>query len=153
MELGEFTMDLDPNEGRVRQRVAFHGVFDPPEFESLAASPPLQEAARRTCRKALLWWRDNPGSIRTDASNPKDARADRISTWSSRKSVAEAVIEEYQVSSSRVNAGIIVMGVAGRWSRIEEPGVLLCSEETFADDALFPADLKKAFETGLRRSA
>ena len=171
IELGEFTMSPNRDDGRARRTAAFRGEFDPPDFECLTASHPLQEAARRTCGQALHWWRDyrdstsqdSSGSFETpkvisegagglDTSNLKNAHANRMSTWTSRKLVAEAIIEEYQVSPSRVNAGVVVLEVSGRWSRIQEPGLLLCSGETFADNDQFLLELKKAFETGLRRS-
>jgi hypothetical protein len=144
-ELGEFTVDGFSDDGRARELAAYQAVFDPPEFESLAPCPPLRDVARRISGPALLWWRGN----RHDMNEV--GHADRMVTWSSRRSVAEAVIEEYQVSPGRVRAGVIVLRVVGKWSRIPEPGVLLCSFETLGDESLFLGELKKTFETGLRR--
>jgi hypothetical protein len=138
-ERGEFARELDPHEGRARQRAAVFGVFDPPEFASLAGSPPLQKAARQVCNQALKW----------DSGRGGVAPEGR-SAWLAQKSVAESVIEEYQVSPGRVSAGVIVLAVTGQWSNIPEPGVLLCSQEFFADSEAFLPALKRTFETGLR---
>jgi hypothetical protein len=142
-ERGAFARGLDPNVGRARQRAAVFGVFDPPGFASLAGSPPLQESAQQLGDRALKWGSGH-------ASGHRGAAPERKAAWLAQKSMAESVIEEYQVSPGRVSAGIIVLTVTGQWSNIPEPGVLLCSEEFFADSELFLPALKRAFETGLR---
>jgi hypothetical protein len=140
-ERGEFARGVDGEAVRSRQRAAVFAVFDPPEFATLAGSPPLQRAARQVCNQALQW--------RTEH---RAVAPDRRSAWLAQKSVAESVIEEYQVSPGRVCAGVLVLDVEGPWSNIPEPGILLCSSEFFADHDVFLPALKRTFETGLRRS-
>jgi hypothetical protein len=65
------------------------------------------------------------------------------------KDVAEAVIAEHAVSPGRVRGAVIVLSVAGSWSRIVEPGVVLCSDEAYLDDSQFAVVLKDMFESGL----
>jgi hypothetical protein len=144
---GEFAGTADPNEGRTRQRAAVFGVFDSPDFASLADSPALQDASRRVCDQALRWEserRDRPRPHRRESHERKAA-------WLAQKAVAESVVEVYQVNPGRVCAGVIVLAVTGEWSNIAEPGVLLCSEKFFDDGELFLPALKMTFETGLSR--
>jgi len=144
---GEFAGTADPNEGRERQRAAVFGVFDSPDFACLADNPALQDASRRVCDQALRWENERRGRPRPHGRESPERRA----AWLAQKSVAESVMEEYQVSPGRVCAGVIVLAVTGQWSNIPEPGVLLCSEECFADGELLLPALKMTFETGLRR--
>jgi hypothetical protein len=65
------------------------------------------------------------------------------------KDVVEMVIAERQILPERVNAGVIVLSVRDSWSTIVYPGVLLCSESTYADDSRFALELKKAIESSL----
>ena len=139
-ERGDYARVVGSDAGRTQQRAAVFAVFDPPEFATLADSPSLQKAARQVCNQALQW------KVEHRAVAP-----DRKSAWLAQKAVAESVIEEYQVSPSRVAAGVIVLDVSGPWSNIPEPGVLLCSSEFFVDNELFLPALKRTFETGLRR--
>jgi hypothetical protein len=150
VELGEFARDVDQPERRTSpsQLESFGRVFDPPEFGSLSESRRLQEVARQVSPHALRWWSEN-----RENRHPRGEPAERKSAWSSYRSVAESIIEDYQVRPGRVAAGVIVLAVDGPWSNITEPGVLLCSEESFADREAFLVDLKRTFETGLRRSA
>jgi hypothetical protein len=143
---GEFASAPDPREGRTRQQAAVFEVFDPPDFASLRETAPLQKAAQRVGDQALRWGNESR-RLQAHGRGGAEGRA----AWLAQKSVAESVMEEYQVSPARVSAGVIVLAVNGRWSNIPEPGVLLCSEEFFADGELFPPALKRAFEAGLRR--
>jgi hypothetical protein len=138
-ERGAFARVADLSVGQARQRAAVLAVFDPPEFATLADNLPLQKAARQVCNQALQW--------RTEH---RAIALDRKSAWLAQKAVAESVIEEYQVSPSRVSAGVIVLDVCGQWSSIPEPGILLCSSEFFADHEVFLPALKRTFETGLQ---
>ncbi len=105
-------------------------------FESLADFPTLRSAAQRTWKQGIEW---------TNAHAAKTLRRD----WAIPKNVAELVMQEHQVPPERVRAAVLVMAVKGEWSFISDPGVLLCSEETFFDDALFAVELKRTFESGL----
>jgi hypothetical protein len=146
-ERGEFATVADPDDGRARQRAAAFGVFDSPDFASLADRPVLQDVSRRVCDQALRWENERRGRPRPRGLESHERRA----AWLAQKSVAETVIEEYQVNPGRVCAGVMVLAVTGQWSNIAGPGVLLCSEELFADDDRFLPALKMTFETGLRR--
>jgi hypothetical protein len=147
IQRGEFARTADSNEGRARQRTAVFEAFDSPDFASLADSPALQDASRRVCDQALRWENERRGRPRPHGRESHE----RKTAWLAQKSVAESVIEEDQVNPDRVCAGVIVLAVTGQWSNIPEPGVLLCSEEFFADGELFLPALKMTFETGLRR--
>jgi hypothetical protein len=146
-ERGEYARADDPSDGRARQRAAVLDVFDPPGFASLGESPALHKAAQQLGSRALLWGNKSQGPRRHGRGGPEGGAA-----WLVQKSVAESVIEEYQVSPGRVSAGVIVLAVAGLWSNIPEPGVLLCSESFFGESEAFRPALKRTFETGLRRA-
>jgi hypothetical protein len=143
---GEFASVADPDDGRTRQWATGSEVFDPSEFTSLSGSAPLQKAAQRVGDQALRWGNESRRPKRQGRGGPEGKAA-----WLAQKSMAESVIEEYQVDPGRVSAGVILLAVTGLWSSNPEPGVLLCSEEFFDDGALFPPALKRTFETGLRR--
>ena len=139
-ERGEFARVADREVGRARQRAAVFAVFDPPEFATLADSPPLQRAARQVCNQALQW-----------RSEHRAVAPDRKSAWLAQKAVAESVIEEYQVSPSRVSAGVIVLDVER--TVVEHPrtrGTPLLERVLRRHELFLPA-LKRTFETGLRR--
>jgi hypothetical protein len=112
-------------------------VFDPVEaFASLSERPLLQRAAVQTWRPANEWMKlHSRQGERRGSLVPKD--------------VAEAVIEEHAVSPGRVRGAVIVLSVTGSWSRIVEPGVVLCSDEAYLDDSQFAVVLKDTFESGL----
>ena len=152
-----------------RKRVA--QAFSPRDFDHLASCPPLQEAARRSCEQALVWWRDNrqnghqtlnmsSSHEALDSSN-QGVRTSGVTTrvdqepsgWQSVKDVAEVVMDEYQVEAERVRACVIVLAVEGIWSNVRQPGVLLCSEAAFADGPLYATELRRAFESGLSGGA
>jgi hypothetical protein len=146
-------------------------VFDPRDFDHLAGCPSLQEAARRSCEQALVWWRDNrqngrqalsvPSSLETLDSWNQGIRRSGVtapidqnsSGWQSMKDIAEAIMDDYQVGAQRVRAGVIVLAVEGIWSNIPQPGVLLCSEAAIADGPLYAAELRRAIESGLIKGA
>lgn len=65
------------------------------------------------------------------------------------KAVVDDVCAEYQVSASRLNAGVISLAVEGTWSSFPRPGVLLCSENVLKEDALFAPLLRDTFTQGL----
>ena len=158
-------------ESRKSRQEQMAQVFSPRDFDHLASCPTLQEAARRSCEQALVWWRDNrqnghqalnvPSNL--EALDPRNqgvrrsgvtVRADQdASGWRSMKDVAEAVMDDYQVGVERVRARVIVLAVEGIWSNIPQPGVLLCSEAVFVDGPLYAAELRRAFESGLSGGA
>jgi hypothetical protein len=112
-------------------------VFDPVEaFVSLSERPLLQRAAVQTWRPANEWMKHH--------SRQGERRGSLVP-----KDVAEAVIAEHAVSPGRVRGAVIVLSVTGSWSRIVEPGVVLCSDEAYLDDSQFAVVLKNTFESGL----
>jgi hypothetical protein len=104
----------------------------------------LDGETRRSCDRALAWWRDNRQSGRAalnvpsspevlDSWNQEVGRlgattriAQEPSGWKSAKEVAEAVMDDYQARAERVRAAVIVLAVEGMWSNIPQPGILLC---------------------------
>jgi hypothetical protein len=130
---------------KLGERAQMDQLFSPRDLDHFASCPPLQEAARRSCRHALAWWRDNrqnSGRTLHDSSHSQSMRT-----------IAEAVMDEHQVGGERVRAGVIVLAVDGIWSNIPQPGVLLCSEAVFADSHIYGAELRRTLESGLTRGA
>jgi hypothetical protein len=114
-------------------------VFDPFEgFESLEESPLLRDAALKTWQQGVEWSKQYQSQDMGHGSPLA-------------KTVAESVIRERQVTPGRVRAGVLLLSVSGKWSNLPEPGLLLCSDEAYADEGLYAAELKKAFEAGLTR--
>ncbi len=121
---------------------ARQSVWDPLEgFKSLSEYPVLRSAAQRSWPQGYEWSKTR-GSSRFRPSSA----GHRSPTP---KMVAEQVIEERHVSPDRVSAAVIVLEVNGRWFHLAAPGLLLCSEEFFFDDASFAQELKTTFESGL----
>ena len=116
---------------------AISSVFDPFEgFESLEDSPLLKDAAVKTWRQGAEWFelygtRRNRHGLTLPLT------------------VAESVIRDKRVSPERVRAAVLIFGVIGKWSNLLEPGLLLCTEETYADESLFATELKRTFESGI----
>jgi len=118
--------------------LAHESVFDPPAFASLSERSLLREAAVQTWQQAYGWTK-----LR---SRQEERRGSLVP-----KNVAEAVIAEHAVSPGRVRGAAIILSVMGSWSRIVEPGVVLCSDEAYLDDSKFAAVLKDTFESGFKR--
>ncbi len=116
---------------------AKNSVFDPFEnFRSLEESPLLRDAAIKTWKQGVQWselHQSHP--IRHSSTLPL--------------SVADSVILDMSVSPERVRAAVLIFSVMGEWSYLSEPGVLLCAERTYADESLFAAKLRLAFESGI----
>jgi hypothetical protein len=125
------------NENRVLAMAAAHQlVFDPLEaFASLREYPLLQQAAVQTWQPTNEWMRHH--------SRQGERRGSLVP-----KNVAEAVIAEHAISPGSVQGAVIVLSVSGPWSRIVEPGVVLCSEDAYLDDSFFATVLKETFESG-----
>ena len=115
-----------------------HG-FDPLEdFQSLEASPLLRGAALRSWRQGASW-------STTYMSRGVGERTQLA------RSVAESITRERQVGPERLRACALILSVTGNWSCLSEPGLLLCSNAKYQDDAQFALELKEAFESGLNR--
>lgn len=134
--LGSNSRDVDKI-GPSQKPNAESRYFDPFDgFQSLDAHPQLQGLVTASWKQGIEWSRTFISPI------PK-----RGSTVP--REVAKSVIAAFQVSPERVNAGVIILAVQGHWSTIVSPGVLLCSDSTYADDARFSSELRRAFESQL----
>ena|ERR1017187_1472877 len=112
-------------------------VFDPfQDFPSLEESPLLKDAAMKTWRQGMKW-SELYQSRRIRHGSPLPM------------SVADSIIRDKQVSPERVRAAILLFTVIGKWSNLPEPGLLLCADETYADESLFATELQLAFESGI----
>ena len=127
--------DLD---GRAARTVRT-SVFDPlEEFQSLRETPLLRDAARKSWRQGAKW---------TKMYQSREVgRGLPIA-----RTVAESFAQQRQVSPERVGACVLLLNVTGKWSCLSEPGVLLCSYETFKDEVQFEFELEGVFESGLNR--
>ena len=111
--------------------------FDPYEgFQSLDSHPQLKDLVSGSWSQSNEWSKN--------LSQPAPKRGGTVA-----RDVAEMVIADYEVSPERVNAGVIVLSVHGHWSAIVSPGVLLCSDSTYADDSRIALELKRTFESQL----
>ena len=139
----ENMLDLNVSESNVPDAVAAHlrgvGSLD---HGNKADEPSLQVVASTMAGEALSW---------ASRSRRPIERQRRHAHWHVGRAVAEEIIDAYQVSPDRVRAGVTVLAVDGAWGHVSEPGVLLCSETAFEDEALFARLLREAFETGLAR--
>jgi hypothetical protein len=133
-ELGEITEGATREDALRRLTAAYAAVFDPPDFECLAAWPTLQSMSRTTCQQALRWHRHSATPI-----PPDHAR------WLVTKAVAEEACAAFHVSPSRLNAAVIALAVEGTWWNFPQPGVLLCSQEVLNEDGLFAPLLRETF--------
>jgi hypothetical protein len=112
-------------------------VFDPFEgFPSLEESPLLRDAAMRAWRQGVEWCQLYQ-SRRISHGSPLPM------------SVADSIIRDKKVSPERVRAAVLLFSVIGKWSNLPEPGLLLCADETYADESLFATELQLAFESGI----
>lgn len=138
-QLGTNSREFDAV-GTSQTQTAGSRFFDPfDDFQSLDAHSQLKGVVTGSWRQGIEW-------TKTFIS-PAPKRGSTVP-----REVARSVIAEYQVSPERVNAGVIVLAVQGPWSAIVSPGVLLCSNSTYADDARFSLELKKAFVSRLSQS-
>jgi len=139
IQLGHMFGASQPDERRHAMRVARASVFDPFEgFVCLEESPLLRDAALKTWKQGVEWSEQHQ-SKGFGRGSPLP------------KIVAESVIREKKVDPERVNAGVLLFSVIGKWSNLPAPGLLLCSDETYADEEQYAIALKKAFEAGLAR--
>jgi hypothetical protein len=141
-QLGRGLSSLSSDDYRQAHLEARQSVMDPLDgFKSLSEYPALRSAAQRSWPQGYEWSKTH-GSSRFGRSSTGHGSP-------TRKMVAERVIEERHVSPERVNAAVIVLEVEGKWFHLAAPGILLCSEEFFFDDARFAQELKTTFESGL----
>ena len=134
---------------RVMRKRDFHDramegvkVFDPPGFESLTEDSMIQSIAASAYRQAHLWHRDSDFVTRR--------RLERRPARRFFADVADEVREGYNLSASQVNASVLVLQTVGAWRNFL-PGLLVCSQETFADDDVFAGLLREAFIRNIDR--
>ncbi|MGW3174842.1 hypothetical protein [Streptomyces sp. NPDC001153] len=119
-------------------------VFDPPDFDSLRATPQLQALVRKNFRESLLW----AGEMRR--RNPSGRPPGRSAfSWTLVKSVAENVATTYGVPHADVTGAVQVLRVEGIWSQSTGPGRTLCSTAAAADPDFAAALLRDTFVSGL----
>ncbi|WP_208900149.1 hypothetical protein [Streptomyces incarnatus] len=142
---GEGSDDTDDTALRVdrilRRRQA---VYDPPDFDSLRATPQLQALIQRYFRESLLWAADMkrqhpPGRPPGDPAFP----------WSLVKGVAEQVATAHGVPIAAVTGTVRILRVKGTWSQPTGPGCTLCSTAAAADPAFAATLLRDTFTSGL----
>jgi len=113
------------------------GFFDPYEdFHSLDSRPQLRDLVAGSWRQGIEWSKPLYQTSRERA---------RMVV----KDVVDTVIAERQVLPESINASVIVLSVRDGWFMIAYPGVLLCSESTYADDSRFAVELRKSIESSL----
>ncbi len=114
-------------------------VGDPPDFEALAGSPALKQAVIELFMEAGHY-RDHTRSSET--GEPQIL-------WTITRDVAEEVAARHGVSPGKVRGVVLILGVEGVWSRILEPGVVVCSDGCLGDDAIVTDLVREVFESGL----
>jgi hypothetical protein len=140
--LGELISPDGGDQALVHKLAEEHSkVFDPPDFTSLAAWPPLQAMARATSEPALRWRSSGPRRTPDDDSR-----------WQTMRAAALEVCAAFEVSADRLSVGVISLAVEGNWWNLPRPGVLLCSQAVLMDQGLFGPLLRRSFIEGLSRT-
>jgi len=134
--LGEFT-DREDHDVLRDLAAARAKVFDPPNFPSMADSPPLQSLAKAAHREALRW-----SKYRSSRSNPALHRVTRDSVVTR---VAWETCVALHVTPSQLSATIMVLDVEGSWRSFPRPGLLLCSANVLRKESLFEEYLRETF--------
>ncbi|MEU6507721.1 hypothetical protein [Streptomyces sp. NPDC046942] len=119
-------------------------VFDPPDFDSLRATPQLQALVRQNFRESLLWTKEvkprkPPGSSPGASAFPRSLV----------KNVAEKVAMTHDVPIADVTGAVQVLRVEGIWSQPTAPGRMLCSTAAAAHPDFATALLRDTFVSGL----
>lgn len=101
-------------------------AFDPPEFQSLANSPALQNAVIATFEEGLEWFnRSGPDVEHVTTSESFDGEVVR--------NAAENLAAERGVPLGDLRAVIHILDVQGMWSYLVAPGCALCSRSLTGD--------------------
>ncbi|HEY8720940.1 hypothetical protein [Pengzhenrongella sp.] len=114
-------------------------VGDPPEFDALMGSPELRRAVIDLDPEAHSY-RDHTRSA--DAGEP-------TIPWTIARDAAEDVALRHGVSVGEVRGVVLILGVEGVWSRILQPGVMICSDACLADTAISTRLVREVFESAL----
>jgi hypothetical protein len=109
-------------------------VFDPPDFDSLAAAPELQAVVRATQQALPRRPRDRSGSF----------------DYHPIRSIAEQTAATFGVSIDVLDARAHVLDVQGSWWHVAGPGCVLCSPAATTDPAAAAELLSAAFASRLR---
>lgn len=115
------------------ESLATSAVFDPPEFESLAAAPELRTVVGATY-----------------ASWPRVA--DRSGAFDYRliRGIAEQTAADFGVPIDAIDARAHVLDVQGSWWHVAGPGCVLCSPAATTDPAVAARLLGAVFASRLR---
>lgn len=122
---------------------AHAGVFDPPEFATLAGSPEMRDLAAGHHREALDWYAgrsDPPRHSRPEIPAISHAVIERA---------AGGVAAERGVDYDRLDAAVDVLDVSGFWSHLAARRYMLCSAELARDDDAAEDVVRRAFISGL----
>ncbi|MBO0835563.1 MAG: hypothetical protein J2P28_08595 [Actinobacteria bacterium] len=111
-------------------------VFDPPDFDSLAAAPELRVVVRATQEAWPRGLPDRPGSF----------------NYQLIRFIAEATAAYYGVSMEAIDATAHVLDVRGSWWHLAGPGCVLCSPGATADMAVAEQMLRAVFASRLGRT-
>jgi hypothetical protein len=112
-------------------------VFDPPEFESLAAEQPLQSAVRAVCAMRL--------------PEPEQRGHDeKVFAWAIARDVAERTAAELGVPIGDLAGSADVVEVQGLWWYLAGPGSAICSGAAARDPGTAASILREVFRSGVR---
>jgi hypothetical protein len=138
--------DTDPDDfvARIRHRFAGReGVFDPPDFRSLAGMQPLQRAVTATFEFSREWSGYEPGS----AGEPE------MFPWPVVRDAAESTAADLGIPVGEVKGCADVLEVEGLWSYLAGPGCALCSAAVACDPLAAAELLREVFSSGHGRAA
>jgi hypothetical protein len=133
-----------PAQYLMRQLADAHaGVFDPPDFPTLAGEPEMRDIAALHFREAHEWLSGRSGT-------PPHSRP-QIPAISHAVIVraAEGVAAERGVDLDRLDAAVDVLDVSGDWSCLAARRYMLCSTELALDDDAAEDVVRRAFISGL----
>ncbi len=137
---------VNPRAGEIRGHLAaIEATFDEPGFESMAARPGLQCAARDA-------WAD--GSRWSGALGPRpgiDGPQPSLIAWDLIRQTAEDVAFDRYVDIGAVHGHVVVLDVQGSWWQEAGRGVMTCSANALKSAATAHAIVRRVFESGLER--
>jgi hypothetical protein len=133
-----------PAQDWMRQLADAHaGVFDPPDFPTLAGAPEMRDIAALRFREAHEWFSGRSGTPRHSRPQiPAISHAVIVRA-------AEGVAAERGVSLDRLDAAVDVLDVSGAWSCLAARRYMLCSTELTLDDDAAEDVVRRAFISGL----
>lgn len=127
--------DEDIRERLQRMAAEAAQIIDPPSWASLSDRPALRVAAQRCFDEGLRWRR--PSTRRDSTGLP----------WQLVQEVADALIQELDISPDALKGCALLLDVNGLWWHLESPGVVLCSTAVAEDRETSVAVLRAAFRS------